>query len=191
MFFWRLSQLITFSVSAVAPGWFVDVFRSIFSSKAVLRGPGRPKLMCKKTSSKNWWLKKDLCQNLRPPKIANVILFIYLWYQLLYFCYKWNVCKCLGWFVAKNWQTSPPGKMMANVLPPKSGGLVLDIIYSYYWIYTWGETVHIGTTNRIFGQSQGLWWWWLWCAPGIIVIIFMVRARNSNYNCCCQHFWEL
>ena len=52
------------------------------------------------------------------------------------------------------------------------------------WIWTWGEAVHIRTTNRLFGRSQGLWWWWWWlsCAPGIIVIIIMVHARNYNYN---------
>ena len=29
------------------------------------------------------------------------------------------------------------------------------------------------------------------CAPGIMTITIMVRARNYDYNYCCQHFWKL
>ena len=47
VFFGRFSQLIEFSVSAVAFGWFFGVCRSNFCFKAVRRGPERPKLMCK------------------------------------------------------------------------------------------------------------------------------------------------
>jgi hypothetical protein len=33
-------------------------------------------------------------------------------------------------------------------------------------LWTWGNAVHLMTTNRPFGRSQGLWWSWLflWCA---------------------------
>ena len=64
----------------------------------------------------------------------------------------------------------------------------------HHWIWTWGEDVHLMSTNRSFGRSQG-WWWWLWwwlsCAPGIMIIIIMVHASNYNYTYCRQHFWEL
>mgnify|MGYP007020012372 CR=1 FL=1 len=56
MVFERFRQFITFSVRSVTSGWFFDVFRWFFSSKAVRRGPGRPKLILvkqKRNSKKN------------------------------------------------------------------------------------------------------------------------------------------
>ena len=71
---------------------------------------------------------------------------------------------------------------------------IWNILYiSIYWIWTWGEAVHLRTTSRLFGRSQGRLWSWLWlsCAPETIIIIIMVHARIFDYNYCCQHVWEL
>ena len=49
-----------------------------------------------------------------------------------------------------------------------------------HWIWTWGEAVHIMSTNRASVRPQRLLWWWL---------VIVVRARNYNYiySCCGAH----
>ena len=113
--FGSFRKVIAFSVSAVASGWFFGVFRSVFSSEAVRRGPGRPKLM-----SDIYFIyvsKKGRLPTFCSPQNCKRHPFYIFGYNLLYLCTKGTFANYGFDFWPKAGKRSPQPKMLANVPP--------------------------------------------------------------------------
>ena len=99
--FGLFSLLRACDVSVAASGSFSDVGESIFSSKAVWRGPGRPKLMC--------------CQHCVALKTGKRSFFCFLFLLIQLIDGNYIFSSLLA--------NVPPGPKMAIVTPLKSGAL--------------------------------------------------------------------
>ena len=116
LFFGRFSQLTAFSVSAVASGWFFAVAVQFFNSKAVRRGLGRPKLMCKQNILK-CFSKKIYLSTLCGPQISQTYpLLVCFRYKLL----MESAYSAIRW---QSWQTWFKTENLTNIPPPGRGGL--------------------------------------------------------------------
>ena len=120
--FGRFSKLITFPVSAVASGWFFAVGSTMFSSKVVWWGQERPKLMYWKTSTQQSLLKRNVCQHFVALETGKRHFFYVILMQFIVFLVQTGRLQVFVWILAQSWHTSPPGKVLANVLPPNLEG---------------------------------------------------------------------
>ena len=69
------------------------------------------------------FLKSDVCQHFAALKTCKRHQFCVFLIQIIIFWVQTEGLQVLGWVVSKSWQTSPPGKMLANKTPLKSWGL--------------------------------------------------------------------
>jgi hypothetical protein len=121
--FGRFSKLISISVSAVGCSWFFSCRQCYFLAQK-LSGETKTDVQ-KKVRIKYVSKKGRLPTFCGPQKLANVILFMYFWYIILYFAYKRTYASFLLTLNQKLADV-PPGKNVGKDTPQKkTGGLIV------------------------------------------------------------------
>ena len=115
---------------------------------------GEAKTDVRKKFPKNMFLKRHVCQHFASLN-AGKRHFVYLFLiQNTIFCLQKDV-SAFCWILAKSWQTSPPGKMFANIPLPNQGGWISHIfewqmIFPKQIINFLGAKSYNRTKNRIY-----------------------------------------
>ena len=96
-----------------------------FLAQKLSREVWRGQNSCPQKNRKKLSLKRNVCQHfaaLKSWQTSFVLCICDTNYRIM--GTKWCL-SALAWVLTKSWQTSPLGKMLANIPPPKSGGLIM------------------------------------------------------------------
>ena len=110
----------------------------------------------KKRIKNNTLLKRNVCQHLAAPKTFKRHPFYISLTQIIVVLVQKGCLPVFDWILAKTWQTSPPGKMVTNIPPPKSGGLSSFLQVGYLqtsYLRIWICKCFLGT--RAFRTKPG------------------------------------
>ena len=133
--FGSFSQLITFSISAVACRRFVAVGSAVCQLESCPERSREAKTDVQQKVQTHMFLKRNVCHHFAARKTGRRHLFYVPLIQIIVVS---NTKKTFASFLmnfGKRWQTCPLGKMLANVPPPsppphpKSGGLIPAVVH--------------------------------------------------------------